>query len=94
VTSVIKRLDHIIVELDSMGTETDEETAKNVIAELKVIKGAYKETKQAPMCCFRYDGEKKILCDVTGPLGIEQFMEKCQECQAKIKNVLINLNTV
>ena len=83
VTSVKKRLDHVIIELDAMGTETDEETAKNVIAELKVIKGAYKETKRAPMCCFRYDGEKKIICDVTGPLDQAQFMEKCQECQAQ-----------
>jgi hypothetical protein len=94
VTSVKKRLDHVIIELDTMGTENDEETAKNVIAELKVIKGAYKETKQAPMCCFRYDAEKKIICDVTGPLDKEQFMEKCQECQAQIKTVLINLNAV
>lgn len=92
-TSVKKRLDHVIVELDSMGTETDEQTAKNVIAELVVIKGAYKETKRAPMCCFRYDAEQKIICDVTGPLDHKQFMEKCQECQAQIKTVLVNLNT-
>ena len=90
-TSVKKRLDHVIVELDSMGTETDEETAKNIIAELKVIEGAYRETKHAPMCCFRYDSEKKILCDSTGPLEHQQFMQKCKECQAQIKDVLVNL---
>lgn len=93
VTSVKKRLDHVLVELDSMGTEIDEEAAKNVVAELEVIKGAYKETKNAPMCCFRYDTEKKIICDVNGPLKPEQFMEKCKECQIQIKNVLINLKT-
>jgi hypothetical protein len=93
VTSVKKRLDHVIVELDSMGTETDEQTAKNVIAELKVIKSAYKETKHAPMCCFRYDAEQKIRCDVTGPLEHKLFMEKCKVCQAQIKTVLVNLNT-
>ena len=82
-TSVKKRLDHVIVELDAMGTETDEETAKNVIAELKVIKGAYKETKRAPMCCFRYDVQQKIICDVTGPLDHEQFMENAENAKPK-----------
>lgn len=76
-----------------MGTETDEATANNIIAELKVIKGAYKETKHAPMCCFRQDSEQKIVCDVTGPLDLVQFMEKCKVCQAQIKKALINLNT-
>jgi hypothetical protein len=92
-TSVKRRLDHVLNELDAMGTETNEETARNVITELKVIKSAYKETKQAPMCCFRYDGEQKILCDVTGPLEHKQFMEKCRLCQAQIKTALVNLNT-
>ena len=76
-----------------MGTETDEQAAKNVIAELVVIEGAYKETKHAPMCCFRYDEEQKIICDVTGPLEQKQFMEKCKQCQAQIKSVLVNLRT-
>jgi hypothetical protein len=75
-----------------MGTETNEQTSKNVIAELKVIKGAYKETKRAPMCCFTYDAEKNIICDVAGPLEHKQFMEKCRECQDQIKSVLVNLN--
>jgi hypothetical protein len=93
VTSVKRRLDHVLNELDTIGTESDEVTAKNVIAELKVIKSAYKETKHAPMCCFRYDAQQRIVCDVTGPLDHEQFMEKCKQCQAQIKKVLINLNT-
>ncbi|MCW4017219.1 MAG: hypothetical protein NWF00_00815 [Candidatus Bathyarchaeota archaeon] len=92
-TSVRKRLDHVILELESMGTEVDEETAKNVIAELKVIHGAYRETKNAPICCFCYDGDHKIVCDVAGPLEHERFMEKCKECQAQMKNVLVNLET-
>jgi hypothetical protein len=93
VTSIKRRLDHVLNELDAMGTETNEETAKNVVIELKVIKGAYKETKQAPTCCFRYDGEQNTFCDVTGPLEHKQFMEKCKQCQAQIKTVLVNLNT-
>ena len=92
-TSVRKRLDHVLNELDAMGTETDEQTAKNVVTELTVIKGAYKETEHAPMCCFRYDAEQKIICDVTGPLEQKQFMEKCKECQAQIKTVLVHLKT-
>jgi hypothetical protein len=76
-----------------MGTEPDETTAKNVIAELKIINGAYKETRHAPMCCFRYDAEQKIHCDVTGPLEHKLFMEKCKVCQAQIKTVLVNLKT-
>ena len=68
-----------------MGTETDEATANNIIAELKIIKGAYKETKHAPMCCLRQDSEQKIVCDVTGPLDPERFIEKCKVCQTHIK---------
>jgi hypothetical protein len=90
-TSVKKRLDHVINELDTMGTELDEQTTKNVMAELAVIKGAYKETKYAPMCCFRYDADQKILCDIAGPLEHELFMEKCKKCQAHIKDVLATL---
>jgi hypothetical protein len=93
VTSVKRRLDHVLNELEAMGTETNEETAKNVVTELKVMKGAYKETKQAPMCCFRYDAEQKIVCDVIGPLDLKQFMEKCRQCQTQIKTALVNLNT-
>ncbi len=92
-TSIKKRLDHVLNELDSMGTENNEQAAKNVMAELKVIKSAYKETKHAPMCCFRYNAEQKIHCDVTGPLEHKQFMEKCRECQIQIKTVLVNLKT-
>ncbi|MCW4010545.1 MAG: hypothetical protein NWF05_07995 [Candidatus Bathyarchaeota archaeon] len=92
-TSVRKRLNHVLYELEYMGTETDEEKAKNVITELKVINGAYKETKHAPMCCFNYEGEQKIVCDIVGPLEHEQFMEKCRECQAQMKTVLANLKT-
>lgn len=92
-TSVKKRLDHVLNELDQMGTETDEAAYRNVVAELKVIKGAYKETKHAPMCCFRYDSEQRIVCDVAGPLGHKEFMERCLECQAQIKTVLVKLNT-
>ncbi len=91
-TSVKKRLDHVLNELDAMGTEVDEQAAKNVIAELAVIRGAYRETKCAPMCCFSYDAERKLLCDIAGPLEQKQFMEKCRECQAQIKNVLVNLD--
>ncbi len=90
-TSVRKRLDHVLIELNAMGTEANEEAARNVIAELAVIKGAYRETKNAPMCCFRYAGEQKILCDVTGPLEHERFMEKCRQCQAQIGHLLRSL---
>jgi len=93
VTSVRKRLDHVLNELDSLGIETNEETTKNVIAELKVINGAYRETKHAPMCCFRYDSQERIHCDVLGPFEHEQFMEKCKECQSQIKTVLTSLKT-
>jgi hypothetical protein len=92
-TSVRKRLDHVLSELESMGTETNEEASNNVIAELKVINGAYRETKDVPMCCFRYNGEQKIICDIAGPLEHERFMEKCRECQDHIKKVLVNLKT-
>lgn len=92
-TSVKKRLDHVLNELDKMGSEKDENTSRNVIAELKVIKSAYRETKQAPMCCFRYDSEQRIVCDVAGPLEHQQFMEKCLECQTEIKSLLVKLVT-
>ena len=92
-TSVKRRLDHVIDELEKMGIEIDDETPKNVIAELSVIKGAYKETIHAPMCCFRYDSQRRIHCDVAGPLEHKQFMEKCKECQAYIRILLTKLNT-
>lgn len=90
-TSVRKRLDHVLLELDSMSIEADEEASGNVIAELKVIEGAYRETKNAPMCCFDYDGEHRIVCDIAGPLEHERFMEKCRQCQAQIGQMLVNL---
>ncbi len=92
-TSVRKRLDHVVDELNGMGTEPDEEASDNVIAELSVITAAYKESKSVPMCCFKYDVNSNVLCDVAGPLALEQFMEKCKQCQAQIKNVLVNLKT-
>jgi hypothetical protein len=90
-TSVKKRLDHVLNEIDSMGTKPNMVAAKNVVAELKVIKGAYHETNRAPMCCFRCDNENNLACDFVGPLDKEHFMEKCRQCQTQIKTVLVNL---
>jgi hypothetical protein len=92
-TSVKKRLDHVLNELDSMGTTPDDAAANNVLAELAVIHGAYRETVRVPMCCFRCDTENKIACDVIGPLDKATFMEKCKRCQIEIKTMLVNLKT-
>ena len=71
-----------------MGVEQDDEKAANAIAELKVISGAYRETKQAPMCCFRCDSQRRLICDAEGPLIHELFMKNCLRCQSEMKDVL------
>ncbi len=92
-TSVKKRLDRVLNELGTLGTEADETTAKNIIAQLQIVAGAYRETQTSPMCCFYYDANQNIACDVAGPLSPEEFMQTCKACQAQIKTVLSNLNT-
>ncbi len=92
-TSAKKRLDHVLVELDSLGTEPDEETSRNIIAELSVINSVYRDSERVPMCCFRYDADRRIVCDVAGPLELPEFMEKCRQCQAQIKHTLKHLKT-
>ena len=92
-TSVKKRLDYVLNELSAMGTEPDEKTSGNVVTQLAVIKSVFKESKNYPMCCFRYDADAKVICDVNGPLTMEEFMEKCRQCQATMKEVLVKLQT-
>jgi hypothetical protein len=67
-----------------IGSDLDEETANNVVAQLYVINGAFRETERAPMCCFKYDAEKRVICDVIGPLPMDDFMKKCKQCQKQI----------
>lgn len=93
VTSVKKRLDHVLRELNSIGTEPNESKAKSILAQLVVIKDACRETEQSPMCCFRYDGNNNIVCDSQGPMGQSEFMDKCRKCQTQIRSMLDNLNT-
>lgn len=87
-TSLKKRLDNVLNELSSLDTEPDEEASGNVVAELSIIKGAFKESKRYPVCCFTYDASSRIVCDTCGPLASEAFMEKCRVCQAQIKEAL------
>lgn len=92
-TSVKRRLHHVLNELSAMGTEPDEKAAGNVATQLSIIKAAFKDSQNYPMCCFRYDAEAKVICDVNGPLTLEQFMQKCRVCQAQMKKILVNLQT-
>ncbi len=87
-TSIKKRLDHLLNQLSILGVEPDEEASSNAVAQLAIIAGAFKESAQFPVCCFSYDAQERILCDSNGPLGREQFMEKCAKCQAQIKMAL------
>jgi hypothetical protein len=87
-TSIKKRLDNVLDVLSSLGVEPNEHASSNVAAQLAVIKGAFKESKKVPVCCFSYDDCSRILCDVHGPLEAEQFMVKCRKCQAQIKQTL------
>ncbi len=87
-TSLKKRLDNVLNELSSMDTEPDEEVSGNVVAELSIIKGAFKESEHYPVCCFTYDSASRIVCDTYGPLMSEAFMAKCRVCQAQIKEAL------
>ncbi len=90
-TSIRKRLDHVLNKLSSIGTEPDEETASNLAAQLSIIKEAFKESENYPTCCFKYDAHQKVVCDVHGPLSMKEFMQKCRQCQAGIKNALTYL---
>jgi hypothetical protein len=90
-TSVRKRLDNVLKELDAMDTRLDEEAVRNVMVQLWVVRSAFRETEKSPMCCYRYNLEAQVTCDTTGPLELEQFMKKCRQCQTQIKRVLVNL---
>jgi len=92
-TSVRKRLDHVLNELDLLSSEPNEKTVNNIIVELAIIKKAYKTSQQVPMCCFRYDTDRRVVCDVVGPLSSEQFMQECKRCQVQIKTLLAELKT-
>ena len=92
-TSIKKRLDYVLNELSNMGSEPDEEASKSVAAQLSIIKGAFKESERFPVCCFTYDACSRIVCDVNGPLASEEFMKKCRQCQAKIKEALLTLES-
>jgi hypothetical protein len=87
-TSIKKRLDNVLDVLSSLGVEPDEHTASNAAAQLAVIKDAFKESRKVPVCCFSYDNCSRIICDVHGPLDAKQFMMKCRQCQAQIKQTL------
>jgi len=86
--SLKKRLDNVLNELSSMKTEPDEETSGNVVAELSIIRGAFKESQLYPVCCFTYDAGARIVCDTCGPLASEAFMKKCRVYQKQIKEAL------
>ncbi len=92
-TSLKKRLDNILNELGLLGSEPDEKASCNIVAELSVVKEAFKESANFPVCCFRYDAESKVVCDVEGPLDLDEFMAKCKQCQAGIKKLLSCLKT-
>jgi hypothetical protein len=87
-SSLKKRLDNVLNELSNMDIEPDEEASGNVVAELSIIKGAFKESERYPVCCFTFDSSSRIVCDTCGPLPTESFMEKCRVCQAQIKEAL------
>ncbi len=93
-TSIKKRLDHLLSQLSIMGIELDEEASGNAVAQLAIITGAFKESSQFPVCCFSYDNQARIRCDSNGPLGREEFMEKCAKCQAQIKAAIQNLKSI
>jgi len=87
-TSIKRRLDHVLKELDALNVEPNEKATRNIATELAIIKSAFRETKHSPMCCFDYDRNFKISCDIAGPLAQEEFMGKCRQCQAQIKQTL------
>ncbi|XHH08886.1 MAG: hypothetical protein ACFCUE_15180 [Candidatus Bathyarchaeia archaeon] len=87
-TSIKRRLDHLIDQLSNMGAEPDLEASSNAAAQLSIICGAFKESSKYPVCCFTNDSQHRFCCDSIGPLTREAFMEKCVQCQAKIKTAL------
>ena len=87
-TSLKKRLDYVLDELSQMDTELDLETSNNVVAQLSIVKNAFKESDRYPVCCFTYDAGSRIICDSCGPLAKDEFMEKCRACQSQIKEAL------
>ena len=91
-TSIKKRLDYVLNELSVMDSEPDEEASGSVASQLSIIKGAFKESDQYPVCCFTYDAFRRIVCDACGPLSSEEFMKKCKQCQAQIKEALTVLS--
>lgn len=87
-TSLKRRLDNVLNQLSQMDSEFDEQASGNVVTQLSIIKGAFKESDRFPVCCFRYDAGLRVVCDCNGPLGTEEFMKKCKVCQAQIKETL------
>ncbi len=90
-TSLKRRLDCVLDQLALLDTETDEETSSNIAAQISIIQGAFRESENCPICCFRYNTQRQVLCDCQGPLTIKEFMKKCRDCQAQIKETLVML---
>lgn len=90
-TSLKKRLDHVLDQLSGLDAEPDEETAGNTTVQLSIIRGAFRESENYPICCFKYDTQARIICDTLGPLAIGEFMKKCRLCQTQIKEALKQL---
>jgi hypothetical protein len=76
-----------------MGSTPQKKTTNNVATQLAIIKGAFKESQNSPACCFKYNADSTVECDVIGPLSIDDFMKRCRLCQAKIKETLTRLQT-
>jgi hypothetical protein len=64
----------------------------NVLAELTIIREALNNSGRYPFCCLKVYDDRRISCDVIGPLPEEEFLKECEKCKAQIKRKLAGIS--
>lgn len=64
----------------------------NVLAELTIIREALSDSGRYPSCCLKVYNDRRISCDVIGPLPEEEFLRECEKCKAQIRRKLASID--
>jgi hypothetical protein len=87
-SSAIFRMNHISLEdgMTSLRRQFDRAFLK-----IEEIKEKIEEADGHPPCCLIFHKNKRISCDMVGPMQEEAFMAFCEACRRKMQAVLDRL---
>lgn len=63
----------------------------NILVELAILRQEIDKASRYPPCCLTFYKDRKISCDVYGPLPEKEFSALCERCRATIKEFLEQL---